>query len=110
MSIHIALIGFAHVGELLKLMTAITRDDRFADTLDEEGRKPGNMCEVLDRVEEKGKIEGRTEGRKEGIDEARLESIRNIMNTLKMTTNQAMDVLRIPVSEREKYLKKIQGV
>ena len=65
------------------------------------------MCEVLDRAEARGIMKGREEGRQEGIDESRLESIRNIMDGLKFTAQQAMDVLKIPASEQGKYLDKL---
>ena len=65
-------VKFRHVDDLLKMMASITRDDRFLDVLyDEEGGKPEDMCEVLDRVEAKG------------VDKARLESITNLMKTMK---------------------------
>ena len=38
-------VKFQHVDELLKLMAAITHDDRFTEVL-VEGGKPKNMCEV----------------------------------------------------------------
>ena len=38
-------------------------NDRFAEALNGEGGKPKDMCEVLDRVEAKGKQEGIKEGR-----------------------------------------------
>ena len=92
-------VKFKHVDEVLKMMAALTHDNRFEEVLAEEGGKPENMCEVLDRVEEKG--------RKEGIDENRIESIKNIMDSLKFTAQQAMDALKIPVSEQQKYLAKL---
>ncbi len=61
-------IAFKHVDEVLKLMAAITRDDRFVNTVNEEGGKPKNMCELLDRIEAKGIAQGREEGIEEGIE------------------------------------------
>lgn len=102
---------FKHVDELLKMMSVLTNDSRFAELLTEEGGRPENMCEVLDRVEEKGRQEGRQEGRregrKEGIEQTRLESIRNIMDSLALTAQQAMDALKIPVEDRPKYEAKL---
>ena len=53
-------------------MSLLTDDDRYELTLNsEEGGKPKNMCEMLDRVEargvEKGMAKGRAEGRAEGM-------------------------------------------
>ena len=88
---------FQHVDELLKMMAAITHDDRFVKVM--EGGKPSDMCELLDRVEEKG-IE-------KGIDQNRVESIKNLMKTLKLTAKQAMDALLIPAADQEKYMAKL---
>ena len=86
---------FQHVDELLKMMAAVTHDDRFIEVM--EGGKPKDMCELLDRVEERG-IE-------KGIEQNRLESIRNIMAGLKYTAQQAMDLLKVPAEDQKKYLK-----
>lgn len=94
---------FKHVDEVLKLMAAITHDDRFVEVLDGEGGKPKDMCEVLDRVEKRGE----EKGRKDGIDQTRLESIKNVMEGLKYTAQQAMDLLKIPLSEQPKYAAKL---
>ena len=72
-------VKFRHVDDLLKMMASITRDDRFLDVLyDEEGGKPENMCEVLDRVAANGIAIGEAKG----IDKARLESIKNLMKNV----------------------------
>lgn len=48
--------------------------------------------------------QGRTEGLAEGLAEGRTEVIRNLMNNLKMTAEQAMDAMGIAASEQEHYL------
>ena len=65
------------------------------------------MCEVLDRVEARGREKGREEGRAEGMDLTRMESIKNVMSTLKLTAQQAMDALLIPAAEQPKYLNRL---
>ena len=115
-------VKFKHVDEVLKLMSALTRDDRYAEMLNEEGGKPENMCEVLDRAEERGMIKGREEGRLEGLREGRLEgrqeerekamireikAIKTIMNLQKMSAAEAMDLLDIPSDERGEYQEKL---
>ena len=90
---------FNHVDEVLKMLSVFTHDTRFLDILTGEGGKPENMCEVLDRVEEKG--------RKEGIDQARLEDIRAVMERYKVTAQEAMDVLKISEEERLYYIAKL---
>lgn len=46
-----------HVKEVLQLMSVLTRDHRFEEAADAvmEGDEPKNMCEVLDKVEQRGK-------------------------------------------------------
>ena len=106
-------VRFRHVDEMLKLMTVLTKDHRFEALIGDEGGKVSNMCEVLDRVEakgrEKGREEGRVEGRAEGVELTRMESIKNVMATLKFTAQQAMDVLRIPADEQPKYLGRLES-
>ena len=48
--------------------------------------------------------EMRAEGRAEGRSEERLNSIRKIMDNLKTSADNAMDILGIPASERQDYL------
>ncbi|MBR1758294.1 MAG: Rpn family recombination-promoting nuclease/putative transposase [Lachnospiraceae bacterium] len=55
---------FMHVDEVLKLMSVLTHDERFVDVLEYEGGRPENMCEVLDRVEARGRAQGLEEGRR----------------------------------------------
>ena len=63
-----------HVDELLMLMSAMTKDYRFEETINGvKGKEHVTMCEVLDRVEargmEKGMEKGIAKGREEGIKE-----------------------------------------
>lgn len=51
-----------------------------------------------------GKAEGRAEGEKLGRYNTLLESIRNIMQSGSITAESAMNMLKIPVSDRERYL------
>ena len=62
-----------------------------------------DMCEA---VEEYGR-EQKDEGIKEGREETLIESIRNVMNNLKVSAEQAMKALEIPESEYSKYLSKL---
>ena len=58
---------FDHQNEILKLMSVISHDQRFSETIDPKGGTPKNMCEVLDRVEEKGIRQGMQQGMQKGI-------------------------------------------
>lgn len=59
--------AFVHVDALLKLMNVISGDDRFAEVAQMEGGAPKNMCEVLDRVEQKGRRQGLRQGLQQGL-------------------------------------------
>ncbi|MDO4283992.1 MAG: Rpn family recombination-promoting nuclease/putative transposase [Eubacteriales bacterium] len=103
-----------HVQEVLELMTVLTGDQRFEEAGNQpQGRSVTNMCEVLDRVEERGiqrgRQKGRQEGRKEGRQAALLESMRNLMKSLNLTAEQAMDALMIPQNERGEYRESLGG-
>ena len=52
-------------------------------------------------------MEAREEAREEGIDQTRIESIKSIMKTLKLTVEQAMDALQIPKDDRAKYMARL---
>ena len=71
-------------------MTLQERDE----LMREEGRK-------------EGREEGRKEGREEGMEIANLKSIKNLMETLEISAEKAMDLVKIPTEEREKYLAKL---
>lgn len=57
------------------------------------------MCKIFDEIRE--------EGRKEGREESILRDIRNVMETLKVSSSRAMEVLRIPAGDREKYVARL---
>ena len=59
-----------HVDEVLKLMAALTRDDRFINVVNNSDllrNKEGgiSMCEVFDKVEQRGFAAGQAEGKAE---------------------------------------------
>ena len=52
-----------HVEETMQLLSVMTQDYRFEEAYnDSEEGGIHNMCDVLDRVESKGRAEGRAEG------------------------------------------------
>ena len=59
-----------------------------------------NMCEVLDKVEARGKAIGE--------EKANIANIRSLMKNLKMDSKQAMDALNIPASARAEYEEKLK--
>ncbi len=84
--------------------------EKFLDNLDmEDVRKGVAMTRLGQMLVEEGREEGRKEGMKEGEQYTLLESIRSLMETLKLSADQAMEALRIPTEEREKYRAMIGG-
>ena len=63
-----------------------------------------NMCEGLRELMADSKAEGREEGR----EETTLNSVKNLMETLKLTAEQAMDALKIPDDDRKKYVSMLK--
>ena len=63
---------------------------------------------TLQERDERMREEGRKEGRKEGKEIANLNSIKNLMETLDISAENAMDLVKIPAEEREKYREKLQ--
>lgn len=59
---------------------------------------------MLTYEREEGREEGRAEGLAEGRNEALIGSIRNLMETMSLTAQQAMTALKIPSTEQSKYL------
>ena len=62
-----------HVQETLQLLSVMTNDHRFEDVYNEasdaQKGEMRNMCEILDKIENRGIEKGRAEGRAEGIAE-----------------------------------------
>ena len=54
------------------------------------------MCRAFEEVRE--------ETRKKTREQTLLEDIKSLMETLKLTANQAMDALKVPETEQPKYL------
>ena len=67
----------------------------------EDGSEVACMCKAWDDHRKSGI----REGRKEGVLETRVESIRSLMKNLSITMEEAMDVLEIPKSDRERCIK-----
>lgn len=84
----------SHVYETMQLLPAMTQDARFEEAYHdatEGGLK--NMCEVLDKIEDRGRKEGRREGRMEGRKEGRAEGeLKGKMETAANLYKMGMDM------------------
>ena len=101
-----------HVHELLQLMAVMTKDNRFEDVYSpdmEEGDI--NMCEVLDKIENRGIKKGIAQGMTQGIAQGMTQGIAqgedNAFSLIKIliANNRLEDLKR--VSEDESYRKKL---
>ena len=55
-----------HVEEVLKMMSALTKDSWFEESYNQSKGGVTTMCEVIDKAMNEGRLEGRLEGRTEG--------------------------------------------
>ena len=64
------------------------------------------MFAFLDKEQQAEYIyeQGRNEGFKDGRSEGDLSSIRNLMRNMKLTAEQAMDILEISTADQARYL------
>ena len=97
-----------HVDELLMLMSAMTNDYRFEETINEvKGKENVTMCEVLDRVEARGIAKGREEGIKEGIKkgikEGTVQVLISLVNDGVLGISDAAKRADMSVAEFKKY-------
>ena len=91
-----------HVDAVLKLMSVLTGDDRFEKIVNERRkgeRKVKNMCEVLDRVENRGIKKGMREGEKKGKKEGKFELLVDLLK--EKTISFAKAVEKSGLSEKE---------
>ena len=63
--------------------------------LKETPKGVSEMCKVIEEM------------RKETADRVLLQTMRNIMDTLKLTAEQALDAMKISDADREKYLERL---
>ena len=86
-----------HVDETLKLMSVLTDDRRFEEVIEELPGKGGtSMCTVLDKVENKGKLEGKLEG-----------MIQVYYKELHYSADQIAKKLDAPVDQIQEIIRKL---
>ena len=92
-----------HVEELLTLMSVMTGDNRFEETINDlKGKEKINMCEVLDRVEARGIEKGIEQGIKRGT----INTLISLVNDGILSSYEAALRANMSVEDFEKYLKK----
>ena len=97
----------------LDIENAISRAiDEMPDGFEIKNYIAANRAEVMDMcLTEYNEAETmnlfREEGRQEGLQESLINSIKNIMETLNLSSQEAMNALKIPDSERSNYLDRL---
>lgn len=76
-------------------------DDDF--DVEPDVKELNNMCNLSDGVY----IRGKTEGKTEGIDTGKIESLKNLMQNLKFSFEQAATAIGLSESEKAKYADKV---
>lgn len=66
-----------------------------------------SMCELLDKYENRGLERGISQGISQGKIETLLQNIQALMKNMKVTAEEAMKILDVPVEERAEYLAKL---
>ena len=66
------------------------------------------MCKAYRELVKDWKQEGREEGKEEGDKHRLIKDIQNLMDSLRLTAEQAMDALKIEGQEREDYYRMIE--
>ena len=69
---------------------------------EEEGGR-GKMCKIMDEIWQEGMAQGMERGMAQGMERDRLESLRTIMQTMRLSEDEAMNALLIPLEKRAKY-------
>ena len=94
--------NIAHVEELLTLMSAMTGDNRFEETINDfKGKEKVNMCEVLDRVEARGIEKGIEQGIKRGT----INTLISLVKDGLLSLDEAAIRADMSAEDFEKYIK-----
>ena len=102
--------NIAHVEELLTLMSAMTGDNRFEETINDfKGKEKVNMCEVLDRVEargiEKGIEKGLEKGIEQGIKRGTINTLISLVKDGILSLDEAAIRAGMSAKDFKKYIK-----
>lgn len=90
---------------VVEFLSVFTKDDRYADVSDIiiRSQKKGEcvtMCNIAQAIEEKG-IE-------QGIEKGKFDAVKNIINNLNLSLEDALKAAGIPDNEKAKYAAMLQ--
>lgn len=103
-----------HVDSVMKLMTALTGDSRFEDTINDmpiSERGKITMCKVLDDAEKRGEKRGMVLGEKRGRFMTIVSTVEAYLSGKKMTQKAACADLKYDYKEylaAKRYLRKLE--
>ena len=89
--------------ETARTIAVMTGMTEYLKNMEENKAEEGDgytMCTAIREI--------RKESREEGRELAMLEVLRNSMQSLQVSPQRAMEILGVPVEEREKYRKKLE--
>ena len=100
---------------LVEFLHYVEDPERYGKNIeDSRVRKLADQIDMLKSSQEVGVkymrlweelADARLEGHESGVAEERLASIRNLMETMALSAEKAMEALKVPKEEREKYLE-----
>ena len=64
-----------------------------------------NMCNYSSYVLEKGSQQGMQQGIQQGAEQTAIANIKTLMETMNWNPLQAMDALRVPKEDQQKYIQ-----
>ena len=82
---------------------SVSGQKNILENIRKDGMEEVDMCKAWDDHKEAGRNEGRQEGRQEGI----FTSIKNLMESTKVSAIQAMEMLQVSETERDMYLERL---
>ncbi|MDO5295746.1 MAG: hypothetical protein Q4F00_03750 [bacterium] len=82
--------------------------DELGHLLDEEGTIIFGEKRMLLLGRAQGRAQGHAEGHAKGRAESMLNDLKNLMETMNLTADNAMNALRVPESERSKFRRMLE--
>ena len=87
------------IDKILEEATAKATEEAEAKAAEEAAKAAEEAAKAAERAMEKGM--------EKGADNTIITSVRNLMETMKLTAEQAMDAIKVPMESRGKYLSKL---
>ena len=66
------------------------------------------MCKIIEEMRDEARQEGFEKGIEQGKEENLLQNVQNLMKSLKISAEQALDALMVPADQHDKYLAKMK--